>query len=125
MASPSADRRAPHGWLPGREQYRAYRTITDCALFHRNLAVSCQRCKRKTVFDGHALWWLFERRGWDDRLIAISRRFRCTACTRAKGAGPRRSEATVTVTVTEAPATVPLPMPDERAWKRLVSRQRS
>ncbi len=29
------------------------------------------------IFDPHALWWLFERRGWNDRLEEVQRRMRC------------------------------------------------
>ncbi len=121
MTSARSDSRARYGWLPGREQYRGYSTITDCALFHGNVAVHCPSCGHQAVFDGHALWWLFKRKGWDDRLRAAARRFRCTRCWHEQ----RRRKRPLDVVVTEAPATSELPMPHERTWKRLVSRQRS
>jgi hypothetical protein len=122
MTSPPSDRRAPFGWLPGREQHRGYTHITDCALFHRNLQLTCTRCAHVRVLSGHALWWLFERKGWGDRLIEIGRRFRCTACWERDRTVSRRPR----VAVVEDHPSGPQPaMPDEREWKRLVSRQRS
>lgn len=118
----SFDGRAPFGWIPGKENYRPYRYVTDCALFHENLRVKCRRCGHEKIFSGYALWWLFHKRGWDDALRTAGRRFRCTSC--SYGGSRRRSA--VELTITRETATGPQPpMPDEREWKRLVNRQRS
>lgn len=117
-----SDRRAPYGWQPGKEQYRAFTHITDCALFHRNLKLTCKRCGHVRVLSGHALWWLFERKGWDDRLTAIGARFRCAICWSTARTISRQPGIDV---VEEPTIGAQPPMPSERDWKRLVSRQRS
>src|SRR5687768_12049480 len=119
----NADRRAPFGWIPGKENYRPFRHITDCALFHENVRVKCRNCRAEKIFSGYALWWLFHKRGWDDALKTAGRRFRCVSCSYAvkskSGAG---AELSIT---REEPAGPQPPMPDEREWKRLVNRTRS
>jgi len=118
----SVDRRAPFGWIPGKERYQPYRYITDCALFHANIRVECRRCGWTKIFSGYALWWLFERKSWDDALQAARRRFRCSNCSLPGG----RHSMAVELSVTRDDPTGPQPpMPDERTWKRLVSRSRS
>ncbi|HEY0629535.1 MAG TPA: hypothetical protein VGD23_09410 [Sphingomicrobium sp.] len=120
----NADRRAPFGWIPGKENYRAYRHITDCALFHANVRVTCRRCRSAKIFSGYALWWLFERKRWDDSLRTAGRRFRCTNCSYNRVG--RQGRAAVELTVTdEQPTGAQPPMPEEREWKRLVNRHRS
>lgn len=117
------DRRAPFGWIPGKENYRPFRHITDCALFHENVRVTCRRCGNTKVFSGYALWWLFHKRGWDDSLRNAGRRFRCIACSYdVKKVGRTSAELTITRDKDTGPQP---PMPDEREWKRLVNRQRS
>lgn len=119
----NADPRAPYGWIPGKENYRPYRHITDCALFHENVRVQCRRCRAEKIFSGYALWWLFEKRGWDDSLRSARRRFRCVRCSYDP---KNRGRAAVELSLTRDEATGPQPpMPDEREWKRLVNRQRS
>ena len=119
----NADPRAPFGWIPGKDNYRPYRYITDCALFHENIRVRCRRCGRSKIFSGYALWWLFERKRWDDSLKIAGRRFRCSNLRCASAA---RGRLGVELTVTRDDPTGPQPsLPDERAWKRLVNRNRS
>ena len=119
----NADPKAPYGWIPGKENYRPYRDLTDCALFHKNLRVKCRGCGAEKVFSGYALWWLFHKRGWDDSLRAAGRRFRCVSCSYGTR---RRERSAVELSITHDTATGPQPpMPDEREWKRLVNRTRS
>ena len=119
----SADRKAPFGWIPGKENYRPYRHITDCALYHENVRVRCQRCRAEKIFSGHALWWLFFKKRWDDALRTAGRRFRCTSCS-YDSRGRARSRVELSIT-RDAPTGPQPPMPDEREWKRLVNRTRS
>lgn len=119
----SFDRRAPFGWIPGKENYRPYRYITDCALFHENVRVKCRSCSAEKVFSGYALWWLFHKRGWDDTLKTAGRRFRCINCS-YEVKNRRRTMAELSITCDEPTGRQP-PMPDEREWKRLINRQRS
>jgi len=118
----NAERQAPYGWIPGKEHYRPYRHITDCALFHANVRVKCARCGSDKIFSGYSLWWLFHRRNWDDRLRTAGRRFRCTNCCYAS---KQKERPAVELSVTyDRPTGRHPPLPDEREWKRLVNRQR-
>ena len=58
---PNDVQRAPHGWVPERERNLAFRTVTDCTLYRRNISLSCRQCRHVRVFDGRCRWWLFER----------------------------------------------------------------
>ena len=42
--------------------------LFDVACRHHTVKVSCQ-CGNVGIFDPHALWYLFERKGWTDRLL--------------------------------------------------------
>jgi hypothetical protein len=90
-------------------------TLFECAAWHLSVVAICRRCARETIFDPHALWWLFQRKSWDQTIRGATRRFRCSKC----GAG-----AFLTWARSKEPNTV-LPMPDEREWKKAVSRFRS
>lgn len=94
--------------------------LEHCALHRRTIRLTCPRCGAERRFDAVALWWLFHRKGWNDRLPDAGRRFRCTRC---DGAGhlPRPAVAITR----EPPDAEQPPYPDERTWRRLVSRYRS
>ena len=96
------------------------RCLLHCALYQRTIEVTCPGCRRIVKFDAVPLWWWFERRGVDDVLSTVMRRFYCTRCHRAgKVVRPRWR-------ITEdAPDPCKLPYPDEREWKRQISRYRS
>ncbi|WP_174291056.1 hypothetical protein [Sphingomonas bacterium] len=99
---------------------RALRTIEQCALHRRSLRLTCQRCRLVRVLDAIPVWWLFQQRGWPHDLSGAARRFACSAC-RETG---HRSEPTIEVGRDRPEGPQP-PYPDEREWKRLVSRYRS
>jgi hypothetical protein len=89
--------------------------LFEAAAWHFAVVATCRRCKHEGVFDPHALWWLFERKGWPNNFASAARRLKCAQC----GAGAwlssdRRREPTVV-----------LPMPDARRWKNAISRFRS
>jgi hypothetical protein len=72
------------------------------------------------VLDAVALWWLFQRRGWDGTLGLVGRRLCWPVC---QAAGQvRRPRLTIG---RDAPTGAPLPYPDAATWKRLVSPYRS
>jgi hypothetical protein len=106
----------------GRESYPPIRSITECALYHFNLKLTCRSCGHVRVFQGHCLWWLFHRRRWDDHLDKAGDRFWCRPCWSkrcSKVKGPKIER------VKEEPTGEPLPWPQEREWKRVVARYRS
>ena len=105
-----------------RDGERPLRHLAECALHHRNLKLVCRRCRHVRILQGHAVWWLFERRHWDDRLDRVARRFWCTRCWLSR---KRRQHGPELVVTRDAPTGDPWPLPDEREWKRLVQRYRS
>lgn len=100
---------------------RRLRTLEQCALHRRTVLLTCPACRRERRLDAVALWWLFQRKGWDDTMAEAARRFHCTAC-RARDGRKIRPRATIT---REQPDEEQAPYPDQATWKRLVSRYRS
>jgi hypothetical protein len=97
------------------------RTLQHCALHRRTIRLVCRSCGHLRYLEAIRLWWLFSRRMWDDRLPQAIERLCCAKC-RAAGRTERfRFEIT-----RERPDEQPQPpYPDEREWKRIVSRYRS
>lgn len=89
--------------------------LFEAAAWHYSVVATCRACRREGVFHAAGLWWLFHRKGWDYGFAAAARRFKCRQCGRKGWIMALRNK----------PITVPLPLPDERAWKRAVSRFRS
>lgn len=101
---------------------RGIANLEQCALYQRTLQLSCRSCPHSFVLDGLAGWWLFHRRGWDDRLPGAMRRFYCSKCWHGrfvKVSVPRYSIGRL------QPSPGQPPYPDVRDWKRLVGRYRS
>ena len=97
------------------------RCLQHCALHRRTIRLTCRRCGRERRLDAAALWWLFERKGWNDALPQAIGRLYCQACAQA---GHPRSRFRFEIT-RETPDADQPPYPDEREWKRIVSRYRS
>ena len=93
--------------------------IFEAAAWHRTVKVSC-RCGNVGLFDGHGLWWKFERKGWTDDFRDARRRFYCRSCSQRMG---RKVRPSWIETCDESPR-ICLPLPDEREWKRAVNRFR-
>jgi hypothetical protein len=96
--------------------------VFEAAAWHHNLKVTCGSCGHHAVFDPHKLWWLFTRKGWDDRLTDASRRFWCRQCGARVG---KRIKAAAIELVRETAQDHGLPFPPEAEWKRAVNRIRS
>ena len=90
-------------------------TIFEAAAWHYCVVAICRRCARETVFDPYALWWLFQRKYWNDNLRDATQRFKCKKC----GAG-----AFVTWSKDKQP-NITLPMPPAQEWKRAINRFRA
>ena len=95
--------------------------LEHCALHRRTIKLTCPACGHVRRLDAVALWWLYERRGWSDALPGAYARLYCAAC-RANGGRKVRPRTEIT---REPPDAEQGPYPDERTWKRLVSRYRS
>ena len=95
--------------------------VHDAGLLGYTVELTCPVCRHVRGFDPYALWWLFEQRGWEDRLDRISRRFHCVPrCI----AGKRKVRPTVRITDDE-PTADALRRPYERTWKKSVKRRRT
>jgi hypothetical protein len=102
--------------------YPPVRHVVECALHRRNIKLTCKRCRYFRIFQPHGLWWLFERRRWDDALQVVPSRFWCSRCAMV---APKKIKNPALELTRDAPTGEPLPMPEERAWKKIVSRYRS
>jgi len=94
--------------------------LFDAAVRHRTIRLDCPRCKRVAIFDPHAVWWLFERKRWPGGLRDVGRHFYCSHCR-------NRAELRVRPQVSlseQHPTSLAMAMPDEREWKRALSRRR-
>lgn len=100
---------------------RRLRTFQHCALHRRTIRVTCTSCGRERRFDAVALWWMYERKGWDDDLPRAYRRLFCATC-RERDGRVVRPRAGIT---RDRPDEDQPPYPDQATWKRLVSRYRS
>lgn len=103
-----------------RENSDGTRTATnllEAAAWQSHILVQCTACPHSAVFGPHGLWWLFHCRHWDDRLPAVGQRMRCRL-------GKLPCNGRGTVSLTSRPVTIRLPDPDEREWKRALSRFR-
>jgi hypothetical protein len=92
----------------------------EAAAWHRSVKVAC-RCGHAAYFQAHGLWWLFQKRRWSDEFKEMPLRFVCSLCL----VRHRKKVRPVLIEAVEHPATLNLPMPDEREWKRAISRFRS
>lgn len=97
--------------------------LFEAAAWQYAVRVTCGRCGHSAVFDPHALWWLFERKRWNDSLPAAARRFACMDC-RSHGRREPKGLAGISL-VDDQPTTTDLPLPPEREWKRAINRFRS
>lgn len=93
-------------------------TIFDAAVRHQTIKVSCQ-CGNVGIFDPHALWYLFQRRNWSERLPDVRKRMRCLQCYYAK-----RKRTLPTLEISDDNHTRQLPMPQIGEWKRELRRRR-
>jgi hypothetical protein len=96
-------------------------TLFALAVAHWNVSITCRDCQQRRVFEGHQLWWLFQRRGWNEHISAVPLRFYCKTCwSRNCRKGPRpKCERTK-----DLPDQM-LEWPSDREWKRAVTLYRS
>lgn len=102
---------------------RKLRSLMHCALYRKTLELVCPNtdCGHNRLLDAVPLWWLFSRRGWDDRLPCAIRHFYCSKCWRARR-WILRPRYRITA---DNPAGDQFAYPPEHEWKRLVARYRS
>ena len=99
---------------------RVYTRIFEAAAYHQAVKPVCE-CGHSATFNPHGLWLYFDRKGWDDGLNAAREHFWCRQCAGRLG---RRVRPIRIDLVIETVADIRLPMPDERQWKKALSRYR-
>lgn len=107
-----------------KEGLRVPTRVFEAALHHEPVRATCRRCGRVVIFDPHQLWWLFHRRGWDDRLAAVGQRLRCSSQLPPHG-NECRGRASIDLVRFGTPTTACLPWPPKAEWKRAVRRVRT
>jgi hypothetical protein len=107
------------GWT--KDGQRRATHIFEAAAWFQAVQPVC-RCGHSAAFNPYGLWWRFERKGWDDHLGKARARFWCIPCSRQTG---KRVRPVRLELVKPTDADIKLPMPDEREWKRAVSRFRA
>src|SRR5687767_11075448 len=96
------------------------RDLFDAAVRHRTVRLTCRRCGHAVSFASPALWWLFERKGWQDRFGQVEKRFHCPPCRDRHGEVVRPA----LDLVADPPTDTGLPLPSELDWKRELRRRR-
>lgn len=97
-----------------------FRDLYDAAIRHQSVRVACDRCRHSAIFQVAALWYHFNRRGWDDRFKHVQQRFFCLLCWHHRGVKVRPS-----LTFGDEPPTdTRFPMPSQGDWKREAARRR-
>lgn len=97
-------------------------TLMHCALHRRTLRLSCRSCPHVRLRAAVLVWFLFERKGWSGLMWDVPKRFFCGRCMTERLRMVRSPRVQVTE---ERPGTEQFPYPDDRTWKRLISRYRS
>ena len=95
--------------------------VHDAGLLGYTIELTCPVCRHVHGFNPYALWWLFERRGWDDLMSAVPERFHCVTC---RIADSHKVRPMVRVT-DDKPTDETLQRPDGRTWAKSVKRRRT
>lgn len=95
--------------------------LFDAAARHLNVRLTCPVCGHSAVLSAPALWWRFERMGWQDRLREVPRRCRCLHCAFRRGRDVPRPKLEL---VADDPTDARLPLPSELDWRRELRRRR-
>ena len=109
--------------LTGRDHLdRRIDSLVACALHRRTLRLSCRQCPHIRLLDSVPIWSLFDARGWGGLIADVPKRFYCARCWDERRCKVSHPKLVITQDATAPPQ---FPYPDERRWKRLVSRYRS
>ena len=107
------------GWT--REGGRRATHLFEAAAWYQAVRPVC-RCGHSATFDPYGLWWKFQRKMWDDDLGKAREKFWCSRCKARTG---KRIRPIRLELVAPSKDDIQLPMPDEREWKRALSRFRA
>jgi hypothetical protein len=107
------------GWTKD-GQHRATH-VFEAAAWFRAIKPVC-RCGHSATFNPYGIWWRFECRMWDGNLVKACQKFWCVRCGARTG---KRVRPVRIELVDPSPDDIALPMPEEREWKRALSRFRA
>lgn len=107
------------GWTKDGQRRASH--LFEAAAWYQAVKPVC-RCGHSATFDPYGLWWKFQRKMWDDDLGKAREHFWCARCKARTGKRVRPIRLDL---VEPGPDDIRLPMPDEREWKRAVSRFRA
>lgn len=93
-------------------------TVFEAAVWHHCIKVRCARCPNSAIFDAAGVWWHLMRRNGDIGLRDLHHLFYCFACSHRGG---KRVRPHLVDLVKDEPTRI-LPDPDQREWKRALSR---
>ena len=96
--------------------------LYEVSVLRYTVTLECNRCSHGRTFDAHALWWLSEKRGWNQVLRSVPERFRCELCEVQSRGAIRRPKLIVT---DDDPIDESLRRPPMDEWKHAVRRRRS
>jgi hypothetical protein len=97
-----------------------FQDLYDAAIRHSAVQITCERCRHSNAFNLAALWWHFNRHGWNDRFAHVRRRLFCLPCWHLHGVKVRPSLAFGDM----PPTDTRLPMPSKADWAREARRRR-
>jgi hypothetical protein len=97
------------------------RDLFDAAVRNYSIKLTCTKCQRITIYSSLALWWLFQQKGWADRLKDVQKRCLCIMCLHRRGLKVRYPTLQL---VHDEPTDTSLPLPSELDWKRELRRRR-
>jgi hypothetical protein len=104
-----------------RDGLREATCIFEAAAWKYSVKVECGRCRQVAYFHAHGLWWRFEQKGWNDDFREAGQKLYCSACWKRT----RRKVRPWLIETSNRPPTITLKLPEEREWKRAISRYRS
>lgn len=107
------------GWT--RDGQRRASHLFEAAAWYQAVKPVCA-CGHSATFDPYGIWWRFQCKMWDDSLWKAREKFWCSRCKARTG---RRVRPIRLDLVKPGPDDIRLPMPDEREWKRALSRFRA
>lgn len=95
--------------------------LFDAAVRQYSIKLTCWSCGHVRILHGHALWWLFERKGWRSNFKDVRWRLVCGPCLRERNEKIRNPQLEL---VHEEITGDPLPLPSQDEWKRALRRHR-
>lgn len=97
------------------------RSLFDAAVRQYAIQLTCWACRHVSIRHAHALWWLFERKGWPNSFKELRKRCVCRACFERRNQIIRNPALEL---VHQNVTDEPLPLPSQEEWKCALRRHR-